>query len=106
MFDTPQFDESRQQLYVEITTGRGHIWLNGYDLGRYWNITRGDTTELSMSFYLLPYDLLLKDKGSNELVVFDVFGGIRPEAKLVLSWIVASDFPHYPDEVDFPGACI
>jgi hypothetical protein len=105
-FDTPRYDPTIQGLLLDISTGRGHFWLNGRDLGRYWNITRGGTDELSQRYYFLPNDYLYKSGRLNELVFFDAFGGDLSEASLVLSWIEATDEPNFMDEVDYPLACI
>jgi beta-galactosidase len=105
-FDTPRYDRMMQGLFVDISTGRGHLWLNGRDLGRYWNITRGGTDQLSQRYYFLPNDYLYKSGKLNKLVFFDAFGGDQSEASLVLSWIEATNQPNFQDEVDYPLACI
>jgi beta-galactosidase len=105
-FDTPRYDPTIQGLFLDISTGRGHLWLNGRDLGRYWNITRGGTDQLSQRYYFLPNDYLYKSGKLNKLVFFDAFGGDHSEARLVLSWIEATDKPNFLDEVDYPLACI
>jgi hypothetical protein len=69
-------------LFLEITRGRGHLWLNGKDLGRYWNITRGggagdgDGDDMprrhSQQYYFLPHDFLYQNAVTvNEIVLFD-----------------------------------
>jgi hypothetical protein len=113
-FFTPEYDPSRQQLFLHATTGRGHLWLNGNDLGRYWNITRAGREEetihqYSQEYYFLPHDYLYDDGAWNEILLFDVLGGNHHECELVLSWIKAStgeDETTFKDEVDFPGACL
>jgi Glycosyl hydrolases family 35 len=115
-FKTPRYDPARQQLFLHTTTGRGHVWLNGHDLGRYWNITRigreGETIHrYSQEYYFLPHDYLYsKGRTLNDIVFFDVFGGNHRECELVLSWIEASsdddDGSTFKDEVDFPEACL
>jgi len=105
-FETPQYNPSSQALFLDVRTGRGHLHLNRKDLGRYWNITRGNTSEFSQRYYFLPNDLLWTDDKPNELVLFDVFGGDHRGARLVLSWLEATDYPNFMDEVDFPLACI
>ena len=105
LFATPKYDPIHQALFLEITTGRGHLWLNGKDLGRYWNITRDGSDEYSQKYYFLPPDYLHADGNQNELVLFDCFGGYRLD-KLVLSWIEASENETLLDEVDYPTACI
>jgi Glycosyl hydrolases family 35 len=119
-FDSPRYDPSTQGLFLRIRSGRGHLWLNGRDLGRYWNITRRGGTGVggdgnnniaySQEYYFLPNDYLYGDSGKlNEIVLFDVFGGDHGESELVLSWTEATsddDEPGLLDEVDVPGACL
>jgi hypothetical protein len=50
-FDTPRYDRTIQGLFLDISTGRGHVWLNGRDFGRYCNITRGGTDQLSQLLF-------------------------------------------------------
>lgn len=106
LFDSPRYDPTLQALFVKITLGRGHIWLNGRDLGKYWNITRGDTSEYSQTHYFFPDDFLHTDGTLNELIFFDAFGEPRGSVELELSWITASDTIKLEDEVDYPEACI
>lgn len=106
LFDSPRYDPTLEALFVKITRGRGHIWLNGRDLGRYWNITRGDTSEYSQTHYFFPDDFLHTDGTLNELIIFDAFGEPRGSVDLELSWITASDTIKLEDEVDYPEACI
>ena len=77
-FETPRYPQtkggSEAVLFLKLTHGRGHLWLNGRDLGRYWNITRGheDTWEhdkdmkhqdfdYTQQFYPLPMDYMVDD---------------------------------------------
>jgi hypothetical protein len=106
-FATPSFHSTAVDLFVEMTLGRGHVYLNGNNLGRFWNITRGNTTEQSQKYYYLPQDLLASSSSSNELVWFDAFGGGCEGARLVTSWIEPGQFEFgFKDEVAFPQACI
>ena len=106
LFHTPKYDPTSKALFLDIRAGRGHFWLNGKDLGRFWNITRGDSDQLSQQYYMLPDDYLYQDDSLNELVFFDAFGGTKRDISLVLSWIDASEDSEFLDEVDFPMACI
>lgn len=106
MFNTPSYDASTHALYLNITRGRGHFWLNGHNLGRFWNITRGDTGKYSQQYYFLPPDYLDDNSSVNKLVFFDVFGGDLASTNLVLSWLEESESVAFKDEVDFPLACI
>jgi beta-galactosidase len=106
MFNTPAYDPSDQALYLNITLGRGHFWLNGHDLGRFWNITRGESNKYSQQYYFLPFDLLDATGSDNQLVFFDALGSDLSSTTLVLSWLEKTDFPNLQDEVDYPEACI
>ncbi|KAG7346831.1 beta-galactosidase [Nitzschia inconspicua] len=107
LFGTPTYDPSNESLFIEISQGRGHLWLNGIDLGRFWNTTRGATATLSQSYYFLPPDFLRSDGQLNEIVIFDVFGSAHAKTtRLVLSTIVSSDTPNFKDEVSYPFACV
>lgn len=106
-FETPVFDPHEKALFLEITQGRGHLWLNGVDLGRFWNITRGDTDEYSQRYYFLPPDYLNMEGKQNQLVLFDAFGSHHEgNIRLLNSWIEYSSTESFLDEVDFPHACI
>lgn len=107
LFTTPDYNASAQQLFVDLTSGRGHVWLNGVDLGRYWNITRGNSPVYSQRYYFLPHDLLLHNETANELLLFDAFGGTHVQARLLLSWIEPSnDESSFPDETGYLQACL
>lgn len=105
LFDTPDYDAAIQALYLDITSGRGRIWLNGFDLGRFWNITRGDTDKYSQRYYFLPNELLYADGMLNELVIFNALGGDNSATNLVLTWLEMDENSSLEDEVDFPSAC-
>ena len=105
-FTTPSFDSPDQSLFLDITTGRGHVWLNGYDLGRFWNITRGNTTEYSQRYYLLPRDIMRAKGKDNNLLFFNAMGGDYSTTKLVVSQVVPDANGHFPDEVAYLDACI
>ena len=110
LFHSPDFDPAFQSLFLQITIGRGHFWLNGRDLGRYWDITQGDTSKFSQEYYLLPVDYLRTDGGLNEVRVFNTACRSSSEMqngiKLVVSWIAPSNSPNFKDEVSYPLACI
>ena len=113
LFESPKFNPEYQSLFLHMTTGRGHIWLNGKDLGRYWNITQGDTTKYSQEYYFLPIDYLRTDGNLNEFVIFDAACdstlALQKSMKLAISWIYPTDtkeHPHFKDEVNYPMACI
>jgi hypothetical protein len=107
LFDSSMYDPTIEGLFLEMTTGRGHIWLNGNDLGRYWNITQGNTSSLSQKYYFLPADFLRIDGTLNEIIIFDAFGSDHPvSTTLVFSSIVSSETPDFDDKVNYPLACI
>jgi hypothetical protein len=107
LFDSPDYSPTFQGLFLHITSGRGHFWLNGNDLGRYWNITRGDTTEYSQEYYFLPSDYLRTNGALNEIIIFDAFGSDHQRStELALSWVTPSNDVNFEDEVDFPMACV
>eukprot|EP00536_Pseudo-nitzschia_multiseries_P012859 jgi/Psemu1/320345/estExt_fgenesh1_pm.C_5120011 len=110
LFQTPDFDAAFQSVFVRLVAGRGHLWLNGRDLGRYWNITQGETSKYSQEYYFLPIDYLSTGDALNEIVIFDAMGGSTTElessTKLLVSWVGTSEAPNFKDEVNYPLACI
>jgi hypothetical protein len=106
LFRTPRYDPSRMSLFVETTSGRGHLWLNGNDLGRYWNITRGSTEDYSQSYYFLPFDMLRSDSHWNELIIFDAIGCDHSGKRIVLSSVDPSPVEMMDDEIDVILACL
>lgn len=107
VFNTPEYDPTSHALYLNITNGRGHVWLNGHDLGRFWNITRGDTEKYSQQYYFLPPDFLEVNGSVNTLVFFDALGSnLRLSTTLVCSWLNKTSVPYFKDRVDYPLACI
>jgi len=106
VFDSPSYNAGIQGLFLDIISGRGHIWLNGYDLGRFWNITRGATDEYSQRYYALPDDLLYANGTLNELIIFNGLGGDNSATNLALSWLEMDEESVMEDEVDFACACL
>ena len=108
-FTTPEYDILKQRLFVNIKSGRGHLYINGHDLGRFWNITRSHQQELySQQYYYLPTDWLQVDKALNELKIFDVYGSDLSSVSIILSWVAFNNSisPGMIDEVDFVDACL
>lgn len=75
------------------TLNRGHFYLNGFDLGRYWSVAGAGTTSPGQRFYILPPDLLIPDvEGGNALVLFDVLpgegAGVLDAVQLVITTLV------------------
>mmetsp|Transcript_15074 Transcript_15074/g.32932 ORF Transcript_15074/g.32932 Transcript_15074/m.32932 type:complete len:1072 (+) Transcript_15074:274-3489(+) len=128
-FDTPMFDSSDQRLFLDVTSGRGHVWLNGHDLGRYWSIRRtdlsgdgrdavdpreddasNDETQYSQKYYHLPEELLATEGNLNELLLFNTQGqnGKHGEhsVQIVLSWIDPSTSHSFDDSIGFAESCL
>ena len=106
-FPTPLLNGD-EQLFVNVRKGRGHMKLNGVDLGRYWNITRRQSGKYSQPNYFLPPDYLLPDGRENELVLENVLGGPNDNLHFVATNIVPGsvlDVRGMEDEVDFPLSC-
>tara|TARA_B100001142_G_C13806067_1_gene450775 strand:- start:165 stop:476 length:312 start_codon:yes stop_codon:yes gene_type:complete len=101
-------DADKQFLMLKVTQGRGEVWLNGYSLGRYWNITRDGTspTEYSQQYYHLPVDFLIQDS-TNYLLFFSSRGGQVPESsELFLTWLEPTQKTRFEDQVGFLDECI
>lgn len=75
------------------TIGRGHFYLNGVDLGRYWSIEGYETNTPGQEYYILPPDLLIPDvENGNLLVLVDVLSGSDiTGVQLVISELVNSN---------------
>lgn len=61
--------------FVFDATGlaRGHLHVNGFDVGRYWDIVRNDHSgQPTQRYYHIPRDVL--KEGKNLLVIFDTLG--------------------------------
>jgi hypothetical protein len=83
--------EVTASLNLDVTgLGFGRLFLNGFDLGRYWSKACG-RTEMCQRYYSLPADLLAPAGGDNLLVLFDAAGAPAVGgAALVLSQIVSA----------------
>lgn len=106
VFDTPMYEPRIQGLFLRLTAGRGHLYLNGYDLGRHWNITTVENGKYTQEYYFLPPDYVHSDGKMNELVIFNAVPGSRIGAELLLSWTIATESPTFQDEINFPNACL
>jgi hypothetical protein len=72
---------------------RGHFYVNGHDLGRYYTITAGqdpESSELTQRYYYIPGDVLVP--GDNTLVIIDEVG-VTALPRLVLA---ALELPSSP----------
>ena len=64
--------------------GRGRAWINGHDLGRYWNVARNDDVgTATQSLYYVPGEWLT---GGTNVIVLVELGGV---ANLRASFAVA-----------------
>ena len=68
LFKTPPMMKGKSLLLDMKSMTRGHIYINGFDLGRYW-LSKVDE-EFVQQYYFVPPDLL-KDGDSNLLVVLE-----------------------------------
>lgn len=116
-FQTPSNMTNGQKLFVELRQGRGHLWLNGFDLGRYWNITTGESSvsgsngRYTQSHYFLPHGYLKRvGSSSNELFLFNSIpqSDIITPARLVMSGMepTSNNSVRLPDEVGAAEACL
>jgi len=105
-FGAPPYDETCESLFLDISTGRGHIWLNGHDLGMYWNITRGDVADYSQRYYMLPFEYVYTTGRLNELLIFNTLGGDHASTRLVISGMKRDETASLDDVVDHPYACM
>ena len=55
---------------------RGHYYVNGHDLGRYWTLAsgKGAAAEPVQRYYYIPADVLVAAEKENTLVVIDEDG--------------------------------
>ena len=64
--------------------GRGHFYLNGADLGRYYPAAPGAATAGLGGALYLPPSLLLAGAGANVLVFGEVLGATQPTAVRIM----------------------
>lgn len=105
-FKTPLYDPTNASLFLHVTVGRGHLFLNGHDLGRFWNISSSKSLKYTQQFYFIPVDFLHVDGNLNEIIFFDAFGNDQQNTSLILSWTEASNDSTFMDEINFPMACL
>jgi len=102
-FDLPTDDDAVYVLDAG-SLGRGHFWLNGHDLGRFWNVTRAGDTRPTQRHYHLPREWLRPT--GNHLRIFDALGGDVSGLAIVRTATVPSLLPAMPDDVDSPASCL
>jgi beta-galactosidase len=83
--------EQTGDAFLDISTlGKGVIWINGHALGRFWNIGPQQTL-------YVPAPWL--NKGSNEVIVFDMFPSVMPPKLLGrMKPILDGPTPTYADD--------
>jgi len=70
--------------------GRGHAYINGHDIGRYWLINGGDKKP-TQSLYHIPQDWL-KANGDNTLTIIEELGSSDPsKVQVVVSQMLPSE---------------
>jgi len=68
----PSVPKGAALLLSGIGLNRGHYYINGYDLGRYWMILRNDGSNTpTQTYYTIPQDLL-SENGQNLLTLLAV----------------------------------
>lgn len=98
--------EDNATLHLDAASlGRGHLYVNGYDAGRFWNITRGSSDSPTQRYYHIPPDWLYTD-GPNKLLIFDALGGDPAQVSLVTTRLVPTDSPQMPDQIDSKLSCL
>ena len=82
------FDDASGDRLLFDASGltRGHAWINGMDLGRYWNLARNDGSgEATQALYYVPAEWLRggagdgadPEEGENVVVLAEVGDGLR-----------------------------
>ena len=64
--------------------GRGHAYVNGHDIGRYWLIEGGRSGYPTQWRYHVPQDWLVQG-GNNSLTIIEEVGGVDPTQLRVVS---------------------
>lgn len=73
-FNVDKMPESEATFYVDLLgMSRGHVWINGFDVARYWLILSNDKLPTQQRYHI-PSDVILV--GSNIIVIFDELGSI------------------------------
>jgi len=85
-FATPTAPADRYSVLLNATgMGRGHFYVNGHNLGRYWLIDGG--TAPSQSLYNMPIDYLAPAGHKNLLTLFEELGGSPSALSVVTSYM-------------------
>ena len=71
--------------------GRGHCYINGHDIGRYWLIEGGDSGMPTQWLYHIPPDWLTTE-GDNTLTIIEELAGVDPsKVQVVISQMLPSE---------------
>jgi len=85
---------------------RGQFWVNGVDLGVFWNIERNDGSGRSTQrLYHVPLDVLAPVGSPNELVAVAVAAGSAPEEVVVVVSSMQQGPPSPPVDPYLQSAC-
>lgn len=70
-FATPTLTTSSSSFLMNaVGLGRGHYYINGHDLGRYWTLEdNSGTGALTQQYYFIPVDYLNAVGGDKNLFV-------------------------------------
>ena len=73
-FETPKdLKRGIEVLFHPLGLQRGHAYINGHDIGKYWMIKTGDG-DYSQDYYHIPKDWLRYDGKPNTIVISEAFG--------------------------------
>jgi len=86
---TPPMAMNTSEVMIDVTgLGRGHIWINGRDIGRYWTILGGNSGVPTQRYYHVPYDWLYYDGSqTNMITILEEIGAADPNS---ISFVVVS----------------
>ena len=83
-FTVEEYSDDYSLLLHLVGFGRGHFYVNGIDLGRYWLIKMVGSSKYVQEYYFIPPDVV--KHGPNLLVIGEELGAPDPsKATLVLS---------------------
>ena len=83
-FTVEEYSDDHSLLLHLVGFGRGHFYVNGIDLGRYWLIKMVGSSKYVQEYYFIPPDVV--KHGPNLLVIGEELGAPDPsKATLVLS---------------------
>ncbi|KAK8813133.1 hypothetical protein WA158_002725 [Blastocystis sp. Blastoise] len=88
-FETPKdLKRGIEVLFHPMGLMRGHAFINGNDIGRYWMI-KSNKGEYTQEYYHIPKDWLRYDGKENVITVFEGFGAEQPnQAEICITQMV------------------